>query len=69
MNQKKYANLLKTLLQASTYKQFQSMRQKMQWLGHTRPDIACSTAKLSQVTESIFNKERQDCVKQLKKTV
>jgi hypothetical protein len=45
------------------------MRQKKQWLERTRPDIACSTEKLSQVTESIFNKERQDCVKQLNKIV
>jgi hypothetical protein len=45
------------------------MRQKMQWLGHTSPDIACVTAKLAQITESIFNRERKDCIKQLNKTV
>jgi hypothetical protein len=45
------------------------MRQRMQWSRHTRPDIACSTAKLAQITESIFNRERKDCIKQISKTV
>jgi hypothetical protein len=44
---KEYANTLKALPQAATYRHFHSMRQQMQWLGHTRLDIACWTATLA----------------------
>jgi hypothetical protein len=69
LHQKEHASRLKPLPQTATYKHFQSMRKNVQWLGHTRPDIACSTKKLAQINESIFNRERKDCIKQLNKTV
>jgi hypothetical protein len=69
LHRTKYASTLKALPQTATYNNFQSMRQKIQWLGHTRPDIACSTANLAQIMESVFNRERKDCIEQLNKTV
>lgn len=54
LHQERYALAIKTLPAEASFRDFRSSRQKLQWLVHTRPDIACGVNKATQVTEAKF---------------
>lgn len=57
VHQKEYINRLKQI-KSTSWTQFTSMRAKLMWLTHTRPDICWSVAKACQVNkEKIENSE------------
>lgn len=60
LHQEKYAKSIKPLATDCTYREYRSCRQKLQWLVHTRPDIACAVNKSTQVTEKAFGKQKFD---------
>lgn len=60
LHQENYARALNPLPAECTFREFRSCRQKMQWLVHTRPDIACAVNKSTQVTEENFAQRHID---------
>lgn len=52
--QERYALSINPLPVESTFREFRSRRQKLQWLVHTRPDITCAVNKATHVTEEAF---------------
>lgn len=54
LHEEKYARTIKPLSVECTFREFRSCRQKLQWLVHTRPEIACAVNKATQVTEEAF---------------
>lgn len=66
LHQEKYARAIKLLPTDCSFRDFRSCRQKLQWLVHTRPDIACAVNKATQVTEKTF---RDIHVKTINKTI
>ena len=55
IDQMKYIDRLKLLLKDTDFAGFRSMRAKLAWVVHSRPDIACAVAFASQITESTYN--------------
>lgn len=55
IHQKEYASRIRPLPQDADFKVFRSLRQRLQWLTHTRPDIACAVNKSTQVTSKMFS--------------
>jgi len=51
ISQREYISRLKVMPYSSTFGDMRSMRAKLAWATHTRPDIACAISMLSQVTE------------------
>ena len=62
LRQGTYAQLIKPLPKDCTFRDFRSCRQRMQWLVHTRPDIACAVNKSTQVTEASFDVRHIDAI-------
>lgn len=54
MCQSQYASKLNPLETFSGFEAFRSLRHKMAWLGHTRPDVISPVHILSQVTPKTF---------------
>ena len=54
LGQEAYAQSIKPLPEDCTFRDFRSCRQRLQWLVHTRPDIACAVNNSTQVTEAGF---------------
>lgn len=54
IHQKSLAERMTLLSLQSTFSEFRSERQKLAWLVHTRPDLACAVNQAAQVTEKEF---------------
>lgn len=54
LHQETYAKNIHLLPSDCSFSQFRSAQMKLQWLVHTRPDIACATNRCAQVTEEQF---------------
>lgn len=64
--QKKYTERLKFILKTSTFHEFRSLRARVAWLVHTRPDISCAVFFAAQITERIHDTQ---CKQALNRTV
>lgn len=54
MHQSRYVEQVEHLPPSAIFDQFRSLRHKLAWLGHTRPDLLAPVNILSQVTASSF---------------
>ena len=54
LSQAHYIRRLKYLPAGSDFKQYRSLRAKIMWIVHTRPDIACAASFASQTTPDTF---------------
>lgn len=55
LHQKSYIPRIKPLPEDATFYDYRSMRQRLMWLTHTRPDITCGVNKSTQVTKESFS--------------
>ena len=69
IDQRNYLRKLETLTLDATFASFRSMRMRLAWLSHTRPDCLFMISQLAQVTESIFENERSKHIRILNKAV
>lgn len=69
IHMKNYANKLNLLPRDASLTEFRSLRQKLMWLVNTRPDIACSVAKSTQVTNEKYVTNPSKYVKILNRTL
>lgn len=53
----------------ATFSDFASIRMKLAWLSHSRPDVMFEVSQLTQVTADMFKEKRQDLIKRANKTV
>ena len=51
---KEFIDSLSPLSKIASFKDFRSLRAKLAWLVHVRPDICCAVALASQVIEDTF---------------
>ncbi len=65
VHQKRYIQKITELSHDATYADFRSLRAKLAWTNNSRPDISCSVALLTQVTEDVFNTDRSTYVKKI----
>jgi hypothetical protein len=72
ISQDGYIKRLKFLSNGCTFSDFRSMRARLSWTTHTRPDIACSVSMAAQATDITFEenhvKALNDVIKFLKAT-
>ena len=54
LHMKEFLDSLSQLSKTASFKDFRSLRAKLAWLVHVRPDICCAVALASQVTEDTF---------------
>lgn len=52
-----YTKRIQQLPQNVAFRKYRSYRQKLQWLAHTRPHIACAVKKSTQVTEPKYGEK------------
>lgn len=69
LNQQAYVKKLKPLGVAATFSDFASLRMKLAWLSHSRPDVLFEVAQLAQVTFDLFKEERTAIIKRTNRTV
>ena len=55
IHQERYIKTIDPLLKKVIFAQYSSLRAKIMWLLQTRPDIACTVARSTQVTEKRLN--------------
>ena len=55
LQQVDYTKTIKPLPKDASFSDYRSLRQKLMWASHTRPDILCAVNKTTQVTEKSFN--------------
>lgn len=60
LHQQDYATGLKLVPVDASFKLFRSARMQLQWMVHTRPDVACAVNCAAQVTESLFGRRHVD---------
>ena len=53
-SQNNYMKKLEELNNDATFTEFRSMRMRLAWLSHTRPDCLYDISRLAQITESTF---------------
>lgn len=72
MSQRQYIDRLDALKQNATFDDFRSLRAKLMWVVHTRPDIACAASFLAQSTMKSFDATKihlvNRIIRHLKKT-
>jgi hypothetical protein len=57
MSQERYIESLSLLSKDADFESFRSMRAKLSWASHSRPDIACAVAFAAQVAPSTFTND------------
>lgn len=57
LSQEHYTKCLRILPKDCTFSDFRSLRHKLAWLTHTRPEICCAVNMAAQVTEKSFNED------------
>ncbi len=63
MHQDEYISFLRPLPLESDFSSFSSLRMKLAWLTHTRPDCAFVVSQLAQVTQDKFKTDHKETVK------
>ena len=66
ISQINYIDKVSPIIKAATFDDFRTLRSKLAWIFHTRPDVACSVAKAAQVTKDTFNEKH---IKEINKTI
>jgi hypothetical protein len=69
MNQRSYVNKLMFLNKKANFSDYRSMRAKLAWTTHTRPDVCCAVAQAAQVTVEVFDKEPEKYCADLNKVL
>ena len=69
LNQADYLDNLRPMPEDSSYSQFASMRMKLAWLTHSRPDCMYEMSQRTQFTRAIFDEKRRDVVRRINQTV
>lgn len=69
LNQRDYIYALKILPEDATYRDFTSMRMKLAWLSHSRPDCLFEISQLTQVTKEHFAEEPRAIVRRTNKLI
>ena len=67
--QKHYLHKLEHLPSDASFSAFRSMRMKLAWLAHTRPDCLFEISQLAQVTEDRFKENKVTIIKRLNRVV
>lgn len=67
-SQSNYMHKLEELRHDATFTDFRSMRMKLAWLSHTRPDCLFIISQLAQITESNFINTPSTFINQLNKS-
>lgn len=57
LSQAHYICKLQMVLPGASFDEYRSLRAKLMWTSHTRPDIACAVAMASQTTRETFSEE------------
>lgn len=68
MHQKQYIDKLRQI-GTKQWKEFASLRAKLTWTVHTRPDIARGVAQSAQITREQLDKEGEESVSVLNRNV
>ena len=66
LDQHQYLSEIQSLPSDASFSDYRSLRPKLAWGTHTRPDIFCAVAMAAQITEESFS---QDSVKKINKVV
>ena len=69
INQHDYLRQLEEVATDCSFSKFRSMRMRLAWLSHSRPDCLLEISQLAQVTEEQFNQSKVKCVRRLNKAV
>ena len=69
INQREYLRQLEELQSNATFSEFRSMRMKLAWLSHSRPDCLLEISHLAQVTDKQFSSSKVPVVRCLNKAV
>ena len=67
LGQKGYISRLKPLRPDSSFDEYRSVRAKLAWVVHSRPDIACAVSMAAQTTEKTFGHESIKIVNKISK--
>lgn len=69
MSQSNYLKTPKPISLDGDYSNFCSARMKLAWLLHTRPDVHFEVSQAAQITEKMFDDEREKHIKSLNQIV
>ncbi len=69
MDQTDYSAQLRPLPEDANFFALASMRMKLAWLSHTRPDCAYDISQLAQITQFYWDDNRSQIVKSINRTV
>lgn len=69
MNQDAYVSNLTTLPSDATFSNFASVRMKLAWLSHTRPDVLFEVSQLTQVTVDQFKENKTEIIRRTNRAV
>ena len=69
IDQNAYLKKLEELPLESSFSSFRSMRMRLVWLSHTRPDCQFECSPLAQITEDVFDMKQTECLKRLNRAV
>lgn len=69
MHQSQYLKNMEFIPYDSSFKQFSSMRMKLEWLANTRPDCLFEISQLAQVTEEKFDSQRASIIRRQNRAV
>jgi hypothetical protein len=67
VHQGEYCGKIPLLKPTSDFQEFSSIRARLTWATHTRPDICCAVNQAAQATQSRFEEDPTTCVKDINK--
>jgi hypothetical protein len=67
VHQREYCSKIPLLKPTSDFQEFSSIRARLSWATHTRPDICCAVNQAAQVTQSRFDEDPTTYVKDINK--
>jgi hypothetical protein len=69
VHQREYISKLKPLSRSSDFAAFSSLRARLSWVTHSRPDVCCAVNQSAQVTQTRFDKEPATHISKLNKII
>ena len=69
LNQEEYVRKLRPMPTDGSYSEFASLRMKLAWLAHSRPDWMFEASQMTPVTRERFGENEQDIGKRVNRTV
>ena len=69
LSQEEYVRKLRPMPTDVTYSDFASLRMKLTWLAHSRPDCMFEVSQMTQVTRECFEENQRDVVNPVNRTV